>query len=258
MGTDEAVDQPSASRKRGFSAVCLQPVEVLGAVAREVEVDVRDRLLHEAPHRLAKIRHEAHQDVAVEVGSAVGREQLAVAGVVQPVRDGEVREVEGGVTHAGVLPVDDPEPLAGVDEVRRQQVVVARNERDRPRRRLDPVGDRLRSREPGREGDSVRAGDLRVSLDDPEGVEPPGDRRRSVEPAQERRRRRRRHPSGLALDETCHQIALGLQERDDLGPDSEAGTRRARPRARHRGRSRGAPCPCRRRGARSPRRPLGP
>ena len=39
--------------------------------------------------------------------------------------DGEVGEIEEDVAHAGVLPVDDPDALAVVDEVRVQQVVVA-------------------------------------------------------------------------------------------------------------------------------------
>ena len=39
--------------------------------------------------------------------------------------DAEVAQVEEGIAHSGVLPVDDADPLRIVDEVRVQEVVVA-------------------------------------------------------------------------------------------------------------------------------------
>ena len=54
-------------------------------------------------------------------------EQLSARVGVELVVDREVREVEEAVAHARVLPVDDPQVLAVVEEVRVQEVVVARN-----------------------------------------------------------------------------------------------------------------------------------
>jgi len=39
--------------------------------------------------------------------------------------DGKVAKVEEAITHPGVLPIDDPEGGAVVDEVRIQKVVMA-------------------------------------------------------------------------------------------------------------------------------------
>ena len=41
---------------------------MLVRVADEVEVELRDRLLDDAPHRLAEVGHEAHQPQRAEVG----------------------------------------------------------------------------------------------------------------------------------------------------------------------------------------------
>src|SRR5438132_6844728 len=45
-----------------------QPLEILPRVGDEVEVELRDRLLHHAPHRLEARAHEAHQSYRSEVG----------------------------------------------------------------------------------------------------------------------------------------------------------------------------------------------
>ena len=56
----------------------------------------------------------------------VRRQQLFVLVVAQLVVDREVGEIEEAVAHAGVLPVDDLHVSVLRDEVRVQQVVVAR------------------------------------------------------------------------------------------------------------------------------------
>src|SRR4051794_41979270 len=88
----------------GSSARGMQAPEVAGGVPGEVEVEVGEGALHDAPHRLAEVRQEAAGGEVAR--AAVGGQQL---GVVDVVVDGEVAEVEGGVAHPRVLPVDDPQ-----------------------------------------------------------------------------------------------------------------------------------------------------
>ena len=120
-----------------------QPREVLVGVCGEVEVELRDRGLHDAPHRLPEVRHEPHQLEDAPVARAqrpdVGLEQRVAGFLVEPVVDAEVREVEEDVTHPGVLPVDDPQSVAVVDEVRIEEIVVARTLRRGPAEMLDPT-----------------------------------------------------------------------------------------------------------------------
>src|SRR5438876_12272686 len=93
----------------GFSRSAPEALEMLLRVGDEVEVERREALLHDAPHRLAEIGHEAHQDEPVGVAATVGVEEGTLAALVELVVDGEVPEVEGGISHARVLPVDDPQ-----------------------------------------------------------------------------------------------------------------------------------------------------
>src|SRR5690242_19740518 len=71
----------------------LEAVEVLVGVRAEVEVELRDPLLDDAPHRLAEVGHEPHQDERVVVFRAVGGEEVALGGFVELVVYGEVPEV---------------------------------------------------------------------------------------------------------------------------------------------------------------------
>ena len=144
--------------------------------------------------------------------------------------DREVREVEEPVSHARVLPVDDAEALAVVEEVRVQEVVVARPWGLAPAKRLDPQRDRVRL--PVLVGDlpAARERRLAVRLDDAEGVERAGNRRAVVErakrrgdAAQELRRAHRLEQRDLAFDEARDEPALGLDEGDHLGADAELG-----------------------------------
>ena len=67
--------------------------------------------------------------------AAIGLEQAAIQ-VVGESRVGRgIRQVEEGMAGAGVFPVDQPEPLAVVDQVGWQQIVVAQ---DGPKRRDPP------------------------------------------------------------------------------------------------------------------------
>ncbi len=117
---------------------------------------------------------------------------------VELVVDREVREIEEAVAHARVLPVDDAEPLAVVEEVRVQEVVVARDGRVGCASLLDPRGDLVRPIERLGHAPSAVERCLPVRLDHAEGVEHSGDLRTVVERAQRRRHalehRRLAHP----------------------------------------------------------------
>src|SRR5271166_2416322 len=111
---------------------CVQALEVRARVAVEVEVELGDLRLHDAPGGLARVGEDAHQrergSASVGRGPAVvGAQQALVVGVGEVVVDGQDAEVEAGVAHAGVLPVDDQQPLAvaSADDVAGEQVVVA-------------------------------------------------------------------------------------------------------------------------------------
>src|SRR5262245_9247289 len=221
LGADRASPSTEGVLEPRFGGSSPEPLEVLGGVACKVEIEIGDPLLDKSPHRLTEVRHEPHQHVDLGVAATVGAEQRLVTGSIEPVVDREVRQVERGVAHAGVLPVDDPEPIAVADEVRREQVVVAGPELDGAAPPLDPVGGRLRELVAGREPDSALPGDRGVCLDDAERVEAARDRRPLVQPPEERRRVCRRHPADLPLDEAGDEVALRLDESDHLGPDAE-------------------------------------
>src|SRR5216684_4197489 len=97
-----AIVPPAASgreRERALEARvrdrARQPLEVLARVAREVEVELGDRSLHDAPGGLAGVGEHAHQlqlRTAPVVGSlaVVGREQALVRGLVEAVVDRQV------------------------------------------------------------------------------------------------------------------------------------------------------------------------
>ncbi len=125
-------------------------------------------------------------------------EQRLALGRVELVVDGEVREVEEAVAHPRVLPVDDAEPLAVVQEVGVQEVVVARDGRVGCASLLDPRGDLVRAIERLGHAPSALERCLPVGLDHAEGVEHSGDLRTVVERAQRSRHalehRRLAHP----------------------------------------------------------------
>src|SRR2546429_9679688 len=95
--------------KAGTRSGPLEAIEVLVRVGAEVEVELGDPLLDDPPQRLAEVGHEAHQHERVAVVAAIRGEERTLAVVVELVVDGKVAEVEEGVAHARVLPVDDPQ-----------------------------------------------------------------------------------------------------------------------------------------------------
>ena len=162
----------------------------------------------------------------MRVARVGGEEHRAPLGV-ELVVDREVRQVEERIAHARVLPVDDHEPLAVVDEVRVEQVVVARTRRlagaqlGDPPRQLVRRGERV-----GNDGSSLD-GRVPIRLDDLEPVEPSGYRRPLVEGTE--RPRDATELLGLAkplrrrdrsVDEARDEPSLGLDEVDDLRSDA--------------------------------------
>src|SRR5688572_18710910 len=96
----------------------------------EVVVDRTGRGLDEAPQRPAVLRAQRLQvDPGAEGGvlRRPARDQLVGLLPAEAALGGGVAELEGRVVVAGVLVVDQPHPLAVVDEVAGQQVVVARD-----------------------------------------------------------------------------------------------------------------------------------
>ena len=142
--------------------------------------------------------------------------------------DREVREVEEHVAHPRVLPVDDPDSPAVVDEVRVEEVVVARPLWRGAAQLLDPPCDLPR---PGVRGRHLGAAIERrraVVLDDPERVEASRDGRPGVHRPEGVRDALERlgltHPLerwDRAFEEARHEPALRFEEVDDLGPDAD-------------------------------------
>ena len=215
-----ASSHPSASRKRWSVGRPLQAVEVRRRVPREVEVELRDALLDDAPHRLAEVGHEAHQRQRSGIAAAVTVEQRSLAVRIQLVVDGEVREVEVRVAHAGVLPVDDPRPLAVVDEVQGEEVVVARHQRAAAARGLDAVGDVEQLLVLGRNLHATLASGRRVRLDHAKHIETGGqDGSARMQLAEQAAGLVRIRIADRAFHEPRHEAAV--LEADDFGADAE-------------------------------------
>src|SRR5215472_17932042 len=112
----------------------------------EVEVDRADRSLDRAPQRPSVLARQAEQlgpGYLVAQRAAVVLAHEAVEGSIgQVALAPDVAELEAGIVIAGILVVDQPDVLAVIDEVRRQQIVVARHgalvaDRERARRGVE-------------------------------------------------------------------------------------------------------------------------
>src|SRR5215467_13865935 len=121
--------------------IVQQPGEVLaGEAARrafealhrpgpEIEVQRAGRVLDRPPQRPAVLAHQAEDpgpgDLVPQRRPVVAGDQLGERVQGQPALTPDVAQLETGVVVAGILVVDQPDPLAVVDEVRGEQVVVA-------------------------------------------------------------------------------------------------------------------------------------
>ena len=186
-------------------------------------------------------------------------EQRLAPGRIELVVDREVREVEEAVAHARVLPVDDAQPLAVIQEIRVQEVVVTRQ---RARRLRVSARSARRSRAPrsnasarGLRGSSAVCA---VGLDHPERVERSGISGQSWNARSAAATRssivRLAHPlrtGNRSLDEPRHEPTLRLDEARPPPGRSRGRPRPRSPRARPPGRSRAGSCPSPRRAART-------
>src|SRR5215472_993976 len=159
----------------------------------EVVVDRARRVLDRAPQRRPVPADQAAEqpgarDLAAPRPAVVGRDQV-FQGLFGELRlGGDVAELEAGVVVAGQLVVDQPDPLPVVDEVRGQQVVVARD------RTLGADRERLLGRgEPrrqvvvaGRDPEAAGPGHGQVPALDGEHVEVVAEPGASVQPAARR------------------------------------------------------------------------
>jgi hypothetical protein len=204
---------------------------MLLGIAGEIEVELRDPLLDDAPHRFAEVGHEAHhrqrRGIRLARDAEVGAEEFLLVLCLQLVVDREVREIEEDVTHARVLPVDDPDPIRVADEVRVQEVVVAGPQRLATSGSFDPTGEPVRLGVRGRQLPSRALDRGRVRLDDAERVELRRERRPGVESGERvrhgRDRVRRSEVVGrhrAPVDEARDECALASVERDDLRSDA--------------------------------------
>src|SRR5437764_2685419 len=96
----------------GIRRVSLQAREVVAGVAGEVEVELGNGRLHDAPRGLAGVRDEHHQaqrGTPARVGrvAEVRREKPILRTLVKLVVDRQVAEIEETVAHARVLPVNE-------------------------------------------------------------------------------------------------------------------------------------------------------
>jgi hypothetical protein len=113
-------------------------------------VDARNahvRLRHERPRRLAQCTCDLHRveralDFVGRGRFEVGIEKPPIVGCGEASVGGEIREIEHRRAESAILPVDQPETRAVVDEVAGQEVVMAEDDRERHLRRLQRVGER--------------------------------------------------------------------------------------------------------------------
>jgi hypothetical protein len=145
--------------------------------------------------------------------------------------------MRSSVAHPRVLPIDDPDALAVIDEVRVEQVVVAGPELDRvgQERLFDQPADLPGALVGGRDRHASLGRQRPVCLADPQRDEQARDRRAIMDPTQRVRDAAER--LGLAdglvgyrltHDETGEQVPLGSDERGHLRPDPDPGGRHGR------------------------------
>src|SRR5438445_3415050 len=88
-----------------------EPLQVLSAVGRIVDVQRRDRGLQKAPHRLAHVRGQPHEAKPPQVvGSNFAKvkcEQSPFTLLIEFIVRRQVAEVEKAVAHAAVFPIYD-------------------------------------------------------------------------------------------------------------------------------------------------------
>ena len=129
-----------------------EAVEIVHGVGGIVEVELGMNLRNHAPHGFAQERGALHRPVAlverrVRIVAEIGGQHPALLLGVELAVGGEIGEVEERRVEAGIVPVDQPDALAVIEEIAGDQVVVAEDQFDRSdgqlqaRRDVDEVGE---------------------------------------------------------------------------------------------------------------------
>src|SRR5262249_18313733 len=161
----------------------LETPEIIIGIRDIVKIERRVVLRHHAPHGLAQQRRALHGVIAApkfrrERSLEIGFEQPFLLDLRELVVGAEVAEVEQRAVEAGIVPVDQPQTAPVVDEVRRQQVVVAEYEIDGADHGLEIVRDFKQARQ-GRDHAPIPVGQgLCVAAED---LEYPKNQRRPAE-----------------------------------------------------------------------------
>ena len=64
--------------------------------------------------------------------SGTDGQQAAIVGVRQLVVGRQIGEIEQGRVGAGVIPIDEPEPMSVIEEIGGEKIAVAKDDLDRP------------------------------------------------------------------------------------------------------------------------------
>src|SRR5215510_7357004 len=132
----DGTDVMESSERLQAEIRALETSEIIVGIGDIVKIERRMMLGHHAPHGLAqqrgalhglvappKVRRQRPFEVVLDQPSLVGLDDIVVRA--------EVAEVEQRAVEARIVPVDEPEAFAVVDEVRRQQIVMTEDDVDR-------------------------------------------------------------------------------------------------------------------------------
>ncbi len=156
--------------------------EIFSCIGRIIEIDVGMDFRNHAPHRLAQERGAFHRPIApaqiVADGSLiVSLQHCLFLRLGKFIVGGKAAKIEKRRVEAGIIPIDQPQPLAVIEEIRRQQVVMAEGDLEGTGFAFEPVGDL----EKGMQQRLVAtAASLQESRIIPDHMKDPEDRRRSA------------------------------------------------------------------------------
>jgi hypothetical protein len=114
----------------------IETLKIIRSVGRIVEVDPAGLFGDHAPERLAqerRRRHRPHATTQIAVNRALEIKLQHVFGRLErrsAVR-GEAPDIEQRRVEAGIFPVDQPQPLAVVEQIAGEHVIVAEDNVDR-------------------------------------------------------------------------------------------------------------------------------
>src|SRR5882724_1697567 len=203
----------------------LETGEIVVGIRDIVKIECRMMLCHHAPHGLTQQRGALHGLIAApqlrrQRLFEIGLEQPFLVGLGNLVVRAEVAEIEERAVEARVVPIDEPQALPVVDEVARQQVIVAEHDIDRSGHRLEAGTDAKQSRQLRNHATPAVGQSLRVIAED---LEHPEDQCRSAEMAGHvavatlQQRQDAPQIGRLAYVAGCEGLAVDILENDGAG-----------------------------------------